>query len=357
MHVANKTGGGGQTAMAYLVEKAGDTHTISLYTGIWISNPLMLPEAKTTMKDLTSLVRLLLEPGLIVVKSDSPFRTFNDFIDEAKRNPGTLKQSGSLVGGRDWMLRVLLMKQTGANWAFIPFPVMGERLGALLGGHTNILLVDPQETGEHIRAGTLRVIVQVADNRLPPYPNVPTMKEAGFDVPNLPVVRGVVAPPGIPREAVAYWEGVFAKLVRTPAWKKYLEDNVLEDGFQRSAEQSKFFDEYAETMRGVMREGASRSCASRSGSPAAGASRPSPAGRESLNHLVNHSCGGSNLKSRSWMFVAALVLPGILLPVNGREFGFGGITDSMSSLALASTSSVDIGLSALPWIRSRSASQ
>jgi len=255
MHVANKTGGGGQTAMAYLVEKAGDTHTISLYTGIWISNPLMLPEAKTTMKDLTSLVRLLLEPGLIVVKSDSPFRTFNDFIDEAKRNPGTLKQSGSLVGGRDWMLRVLLMKQTGANWAFIPFPVMGERLGALLGGHTNILLVDPQETGEHIRAGTLRVIVQVADNRLPPYPNVPTMKEAGFDVPNIPVVRGVVAPPGIPREAVAYWEGVFAKLVRTPAWKKYLEDNVLEDGFQRSAEQSKFFDEYAETMRGVMREG------------------------------------------------------------------------------------------------------
>ncbi len=255
MHVANKTGGGGQTAMAYLVEKAGDTHTISLYTGIWISNPLMLPEAKTTMKDLTSLVRLLLEPGLIVVKSDSPFRTFNDFIDEAKRNPGTLKQSGSLVGGRDWMLRVLLMKQTGANWAFIPFPVMGERLGALLGGHTNILLVDPQETGEHIRAGTLRVIVQIADNRLPPYPNVPTMKEAGFDVPNIPVVRGVVAPPGIPREAVAYWEGVFAKLVRTPAWRKYLEDNVLEDGFQRSAEQSKFFDEYAETMRGVMREG------------------------------------------------------------------------------------------------------
>ena len=255
MHVANKTGGGGQTAMAYLVEKRGDTHTISVYTGIWISNPLMLPEAKTTMKDLTPLVRLLLEPGLIVVRNDSPIKTLGDFIEEAKRKPGELKQSGSLIGGRDWMLRVLLMKQTGANWTFIPYPVMGERLGSLLGGHTQVLLVDPQETGEHIRAGALRVIVQVADKRLPPYPNVPTVKEAGFDVPNIPVVRGTVAPPGIPREAVAYWEGVFAKLVKTPAWKKYLEDNVLEDGFQGSVEHAKWFDEYAQTMRGVMKEG------------------------------------------------------------------------------------------------------
>lgn len=255
MHVANKTGGGGQTAMAYLVEKRGDTHTISVYTGIWISNPLMLPEAKTTMKDLTSLVRLLGEPGLIVVRSDSPIKTFGDFIEAAKRKPGELKQSGSLVGGRDWVLRQLIGKQTGANWAFIPFPTMADRLGALLGGHTTIQLVDPQEAGEHIRSGALRVIVQVADKRLGPYPNVPTLKEAGFDVPSMTLFRGVVAPPGIPREVVAYWENVFAKFVQTPTWKKYLEDNVLEDGFQRSAEQSKFFDEYADTMRAIFRDG------------------------------------------------------------------------------------------------------
>jgi putative tricarboxylic transport membrane protein len=255
MHVANKTGGGGQTAMAYLVEKRGDTHTISVYTGIWISNPLMLPEAKTTMKDLTSVIRLLGEPGLIVVKSDSPIKTFGDFIEAAKRKPGELKQSGSLVGGRDWVLRQLIGKQTGANWAFIPFPTMADRLGALLGGHTTIQLVDPQEAGEHIRSGALRVVVQVADKRLGPYPNVPTLKEAGFDVPSMTLYRGVVAPPGIPREAVAYWENVFAKFVQTPTWRKYLEDNVLEDGFQRSADQSKFFDEYADTMRAIFRDG------------------------------------------------------------------------------------------------------
>jgi putative tricarboxylic transport membrane protein len=159
------------------------------------------------------------------------------------------------VGGRDWVLRQLIGKQTGANWAFIPFPTMADRLGALLGGHTTIQLVDPQEAGEHIRSGTLRVIVQVADSRLPPYPNVPTLKEAGFDVPSMPLFRGVVAPPGIPREAVAYWEDLFARFAKTPSWRKYLEDNVLEDGFQRSAEQSKFFDEYADAMRAIFRDG------------------------------------------------------------------------------------------------------
>jgi len=255
MHVVNKTGGGGQTAMAYLVEKRGDNHIVAPFLSLFFTVPLMTPEAKVTMKDVTTVVRLLYEPSLVAVKSDSPFKTLGDFIDAAKKNPGQRKQSSASLGGRDWMVRQLLMKNTGANWAFIPFPTMADRLGALLGGHTTIQLVDPQEAGEHIRSGALRVVVQVADKRLGPYPNVPTLKEAGFDVPSMTLYRGVVAPPGIPREVVAYWENVFAKFVQTPTWKKYLEDNVLEDGFQRSADQSKFFDEYADTMRAIFRDG------------------------------------------------------------------------------------------------------
>jgi len=254
MQVVNKTGGGGLTAMAYLAEKQGDAHTISAFTGIWFTNPLMRKEAQFTMKDLTPVVRLVLEPAMIVVKNDAPYQTLKDFIDAAKQNPGSLKQSAGSIGSRDWLVRQLLMKQTGANWAYISFPGGGERIAALLGGHVNMMLIEPQEAGEHIRAGNLRVIVQISEERLPPYPNVPTMKEAGFDA-SVPQVRGIIAPPGIPREVLAYWEDVFARLVRTPTWKKYLEENLFVDGFQRSAELNKFIEEYSETMRGILREG------------------------------------------------------------------------------------------------------
>ena len=153
------------------------------------------------------------------------------------------------------MLRQLLMKNTGASWAYISFPGGGERIAALLGGHVNFMVIEPQEAGEHIRAGNMRVIAQISEKRLAAYPNVPTVKEAGFNVPNVPQVRGIVAPPGIPADAVAYWDDLFAKFVKTPSWRKYLEDQLFEDGFQRSAELGKFIDQYSETTRAILKEG------------------------------------------------------------------------------------------------------
>lgn len=255
MQVVNKTGGGGLTAMAYLAEKKGEAYTIAVFTGVWFTNPIMRSEAKFTMKDLTPIVRLVLEPALIVVKSDAPYKSLKDFIEAAKQNPGSLKQSAGSLGSRDWIVRQLLMKNTGANWAYISFPGGGERIAALLGGNVNMMVIEPQEAGEHIRAGNLRVLAVVSEKRLAPFPNVPTLKEAGFDVPNVPQVRGIVAPPGMPAEAVAYWEDVFARFVKTASWKKYLEDNLFDDGFQRSAELAKFIDQYSETTRGILREG------------------------------------------------------------------------------------------------------
>jgi putative tricarboxylic transport membrane protein len=226
-----------------------------VFTGLWFTNPIMRAEANITLKDLTPLVRLVLEPALIAVKNDAPYKSLKDFIDAAKANPGQLKQSAGSLGSRDWLVRQLLMKHTGANWAYISFPGGGERIAALLGGHVNMMVIEPQEAGEHIRAGNLRVIAQIADKRLPPYPNVPTLHEAGFEVTNVPQVRGLVGPPGMPAEAIAYWEDVFAKFVKTPSWRKYLEDQLFEDGFQRSAELNKFIDEYSEITRGILREG------------------------------------------------------------------------------------------------------
>ncbi|HET9405561.1 MAG TPA: tripartite tricarboxylate transporter substrate binding protein [Burkholderiales bacterium] len=255
MQVANKTGGGGLTAMAYLAEKKGETHTIAVFTGIWFTNPIMRKEAKFTMKDLTPVVRLVLEPAMIAVKSDSPHKTLKDFIDAAKQKPGELKQSAGSLGSRDWIVRQLLMTHTGASWAYISFPGGGERIAALLGGHVNMMVIEPQEAGEHIRAGNLRVIATVSDKRLPAFPDVPTIQEAGFKIPNVPQVRGIVAPPGIPPEAVAYWEELFARFIKTPSWQKYLADNMFQDGYMRSAELAKFGDEFSESTRKILTAG------------------------------------------------------------------------------------------------------
>jgi putative tricarboxylic transport membrane protein len=255
MQVVNKPGGGGLTAMSFVVDKKSDVHSIAVFTGNWLTNPLMQAEAKHTVKDMTPIARLVLEPAVIAVKADSPIKTLKDFIDAARKAPGQMKQSGGSITSRDNVVRQLLMKNTGTNWAYISFPGGGERIAALLGGHVNMMVIEPQEAGEHIRGGNMRVIAQVADKRLAGYPNVPTLQEAGFDIPNVPQVRGIVAPPGFAPEVVAFYENLFARLVQTPTWKKYLEENQFEDGFQRSAELAKFFDEYTNRMREILKEG------------------------------------------------------------------------------------------------------
>jgi putative tricarboxylic transport membrane protein len=163
MQVVNKTGGNGAVAAAYLAEKKGDVNSIGFFSGVWLQNPIVGAEAKVTLRDLTPIARLVLEPGLIAVKTDSPYKSLKEFIDAAKKNPGTLKQSGGSVTSRDNVVRELLQKQTGAQWAFISFPGGGERIAALLGGHVNMMVLDPQEGAEHIRGGTMRVLAQIAD--------------------------------------------------------------------------------------------------------------------------------------------------------------------------------------------------
>ena len=235
MNVLNKPGGNGAVAAAALAEKKGDPNTIGLITSVWIAGPLTSSEAKITVYDLKPIAQLVLEPAVIAVRADSPYKTLRDFIEAAKAKPGALKQSGGSITSRDNIVRLTLQHATGTKWAFVSFPGGGERLAALLGGHVDIMVIEPQEAGEQVRAGKLRVLAQLTEKRLPGWADVPTLKEAGYDVQTTPQIRAVVAPPGQPNDASAYWEKTFEALHKTESWKKYVHDNQLEDEFADGA--------------------------------------------------------------------------------------------------------------------------
>ncbi|MEP6657147.1 MAG: tripartite tricarboxylate transporter substrate binding protein [Betaproteobacteria bacterium] len=254
IQVLNKPGGNGAVAAAFLVEKKGEPHIIGLITSNWIIGPLVTNEAKITLQDLTPIAQLVTEPAVVAVRADSPFRTMKDFIEAAKAKPGVLKQSGGSLTARDSVMRQVLQKATGAHWAFISFPGGGERIAALLGGHVDMMIIEPQEAGENIRAGKMRVLAQVSGKRLSGYPDVPTLKEAGYDVPLVPQMRGVVAPPGLAPDVVAYWEDFARRLVKTASWRKYLEDNQFEDDFHSGSDFTKSIASTTQQLRALLPE-------------------------------------------------------------------------------------------------------
>lgn len=249
MQIINKTGGNGAVAAAAIAEKKGDPHTLGFISTVWIANPLTTSEAKVTVHDLTPVARLLMEPAVFAVRADSPYKTLKDFIEAAKAKPGELKQSGGSVTSRDNIIRQTLQQHTGAKWAFVSFQGGGERLAALLGGHVDMMVIEPQEAGEQVRAGKLRVLAQISEKPLTAYPNVPTLKQAGYDVPSVPQIRAVVAPPAFPKEALAYYEDLFSKLRQTASWKKYVEDNQMEDGYTNGADLAKSIEQIEKDMR------------------------------------------------------------------------------------------------------------
>lgn len=253
LRIVNKTAGASAEAMAYLAQKRGDPHTIAVFTNTWLTTPLTRKDAAHTIKDFTPLARLVLEPTIAVVRADSPYRTLAEFVAEAKRRPGELKQAGGSLTAIESMTGRLIQSATGAKWTFVATPAVADRMKNLVAGSVDIVIPQPQDAAEYMAAGRARAVAAITERRLRVLPDVPTVAEQGIAIPIIANVRGIVGPPGMPAEAVAYWEGFFARLARTRSWHAYVVENHVEDVFLRGGEMPAFLDEQIELMRRMLR--------------------------------------------------------------------------------------------------------
>ena len=253
LRVVNKTAGASVEAMQYLAAKRGDGHTIAIFTNTWLATPLTRKDASHTVRDFTPIARLVLEPTIAVVRADSPYRTLPDFVAAAKRAPGTLKQAGGSATAIESLTGLLIQEATGARWTFVTTPAVRDRLANLAAGKVDIVIPQPQDANEYIAAGKARAVAAITERRLAVMPDVPTVREQGIDIPIIANPRGVLGPPGMPAEAARYWEDFFQRLSRTASWKRYVEENQVEDIFERGAAVAPFLEEQSELMRRVLR--------------------------------------------------------------------------------------------------------
>ena len=217
----------GTGAMAYLLEQAGQSDTISAMTTTWLTTPLTIEGASVTVDDLTPLAGLIIEPEVMAVPPDSPYRSLSDFVEAAKEQPGGLVQTGGSTTEVGALNGEAIQAEAGADWQFLSFEEVGQRVTALLNGDADMMFGSAQDFAAQVEAGKLRIIATISPTPSPIYPDAPTPEDEGFDSALVPQVRGVMAPPDIPEEALAYYEGLFKKLVKTDSWKEYAEKNGL----------------------------------------------------------------------------------------------------------------------------------
>jgi putative tricarboxylic transport membrane protein len=226
--LVNRPGGGGAAGIGYVsASRKADPHTLILVNGTTQITPIMNPQAKT-LTEVSPVMNVMLDDFLFFVKADSPWKTVDDFVKDAKSKPPKT-YAFSTGGTTDQMAVTILGKATGTELNMINFNSGGEALTALLGGHVHGSLGNPLEFMGHLKSGAVRAIGVFRDNRFPEFSNVPTMKEQGVNAPNFQMWRGVALPKDAPAEANRYWQGVMAKVVASPQYKAYIKDNVASE--------------------------------------------------------------------------------------------------------------------------------
>lgn len=244
-------GGSGAVAYNYVKEKAGDPYTIANTTSVFIATGLNTKNWTTS--DFAPIARLAVEPPVVVVDAKLPYNTLKDLVEDAKANPGKVKWAGAQTGTKNQILSVMVAKAGGCEFTYIPFEADSEALAAVLGGHADVATCNARDIIQHAEAGSIKILGVSGEERLQMIPDVPTIKEAGYDV-VLIESRGVIAPKEIPAEAEEALSELFRKMTETDDWKQYLEDTSLQNGYLPSKEFSAFLVEEEQFWKNILTE-------------------------------------------------------------------------------------------------------
>ena len=243
--VVNKGGAGGAIAYAYMNQKPGDGHYLSLSTLNLVTNQItgLNPLGHA---DVTTICQLYGEYPMFAVRPDSKFRTGKDLIALLRQDPGgaTISFSPGL-GGALHLAAATVAKAGGVDAKKLKLVIVqssAESITGVLGGHVDIAVVTPANLVPHLQAGRLRVLGVTSPSRMDGvFAHVPTWKEQG--VPGISASwRGMIGPKGLAAEKVKYWETAFEQLVKTDEWKQHLALNARTNEFMGSEETRRYYE-------------------------------------------------------------------------------------------------------------------
>jgi len=249
--VSNKPGASGGIAMSEVQRAAPDGHKV----GVLISELAIIPHlnmAKVTTADFIPIARLNGDPGLIAVKAESPLQSIDDLLAQARKQPGSLTM-GNAGTGTIWHLAAAAVEEkTGVKFNHVPYQGAAPSVMALVGGHVDAITVSPAEIGSFVAAGKVRVLVSMADRRLPaPYDKVPTFKEKGTDL-VLGTWRGLGVPLGTPPAVVQVLREAARKTAEDPAFRDALTHANLQPAYMDGAQFQTFMNSQSDYFKKLL---------------------------------------------------------------------------------------------------------
>jgi len=258
--VVNKTGAAGAVGMQFVATSKPDGYTLLLA----LSSISIIPEADKifgrppafTVDQFAPIALISADPTILVVRTESPWKTAREFLDDARKRSGQISYSSSGIYGTLHMAMELLSHAAGVKLRHIPTAGAGPALTALLGGHVDALASGPAVILPQIKAGKLRALAGWGDTRVAALPEIPTFKELGYPDAEFYIWAGLFAPKGTPEPVLAKLRETTRAAVGDADFKAATDKLQTPIAFKQGEEFQKFFDADAKRLaEGVRKVG------------------------------------------------------------------------------------------------------
>jgi tripartite-type tricarboxylate transporter receptor subunit TctC len=244
--VVNKGGAGGQVGWTEFVRQRPDGYYIC-FINLPATNTVILdPDRKAifTEKDFTPIINQVLDPGVIWVRADSPYKTVQDLIDAAKKAPNTIRAATTGILSDDH-LAILMTEEAapGAVFRLVHLEGGAAQFKEIMAGNIDVAFDNVGSITTRVKSGEVRALAVMDDVRSKFLPDVSTMKELGYPTVMSNSTRGIAGPKGMPEPIVVKLRDVLKKAMEDPEHVSKLESQGLAIKIMVGEEYAKYFAE------------------------------------------------------------------------------------------------------------------
>lgn len=223
--VLNKAGAGGQVGFTELAKQKPDGYYIG-FINLPAINTIILDPGRKAAFDIdafTPIINQVLDPGVMYVKPDNPYKNLKDLIDDAKKRPGEIKAGTTGILGDDHLAILMLEEAARVKFRIVHFEGDTPQVTALLGGQIDVGFLNVGGLTPRVKAGQLRVLAVMDRERSEFYPDAPTSVEQGYPTVISSSTRGIAGPRGLPDPIVKKLQAVFKKAIENPEHKEKMD--------------------------------------------------------------------------------------------------------------------------------------